>query len=945
MLEHTDIGKLLNKISEVKPETLKEKVLLLDCYLLQYDLLTELRQLRSLFEKIVKYVQTILPQEDIEEWLVTLFRDDPTTAITLNRALIAILRIEEVPNLKNLPIVLFDHAWQNEPLSPGASHILYQAFEKTKEEQYQQQILENADKATGIEKIKCLAACYLLTRAQDYLTQAYELVIPVDELSKGDTLDYFIWEIADYKDKFYPKTEEFRNYISSKYDQILRPEESDLETGETLELIENQILEVEEVDLETLHLALASVRGEIKIWSNELFRDYVPTIDSFLRLLVDNDTGAAIIGRSKGLYKKIGLTGTLDVGKISEKPTHGIGNFARRLLLDCTQPHVIFISGHRGSGKSYTMGVIAEELAKTKIGIGVIIIDPLGVYWSMKYPNWEEKELKLLGKWNLESKSYADDVRIFVPLGQFNLTPKETKDESFSIKPSELSVDDWCYTFKVDRFSPRGILVEKALKLIREGYEAEIEDKTLKIKGKGNNYSIEDIIKCINYSVLINDKEKGYTKQTRRAMVSRFEIAKEWGVFSIEGTPLINMSVPNQLTIIDVSMLDENLHALIAGILARKILRARLHASRHTEAAKISEDQDIEPIESIPITWLLIDEAHLLVPSRGSTAASEPLVQFAKLGRKPGCGLVLCTQQPSATNTQILSQLDLSICHNLTYNQDVDAFIHRAPGDIPKELDTSFFRSLPVGVCVIADESITTNRIFVSRIRPRISQHAGREALPKIVDQMDRPVFIRPPSTEQPTTPTTEAEETPKTEGSIDETTYIKLPPSSEPTPSLAETAELPEPPTTPPDQTPPEVEPEIPAPLSPKFEINLPMEQLKDYMKRLLLYKYRKHLYPVGSGKPSEKILYETTTKNPSMLLYQVQDFLLKKGWVIDKAVTDADLPVLLISKNEFKAGISIAHVIGTDDTIIIFVGTTPKNTDIPKLEELFTNLNSKLK
>ncbi|MFX1296406.1 MAG: ATP-binding protein, partial [Promethearchaeota archaeon] len=813
MLDHTEIGKIFSKIGDVKPQTLNEKILLLDCYVLQYDLITELRRLRNFWDKIIKKVKKILPTEDVEEWFINLIREDPISAVRLNHALISILKIEEVPHLKNLPNILFDYVLQNELIRSGSSSILLQAYEKTKDEEYRKQLLKNVEKTTGIEKIKCLAVCYLLTRKEEYLTQAYELVIPLEALSKGDTLDYYIWEVSDYIDENYPETQEFRNYITSIYEQIL---------------------EDEVPDIEKIHIALASLCGEIKIWTEEIFNGYVPKVDAYLNLLVDNEKGAVIIGRSKNLYKKIGLTGTLDIGKVSERPSHGLGHFSRKILLDCTQPHVIFISGHRGSGKSYTMGVIAEELAIEQIGIGVIIIDPLGVYWSMKYPNWEEKELKLLEKWNIEPKSFAEKVRVFVPLGKFNLTPKETKDESFSIRPSELSVDDWCYTFKVDRFSPRGILVEKALKLIKEGYEAEIEEKTLKIKGKGNNYSIEDIIKCINFSNFINDKEKGFTKQTRRAMVSRFEIAKEWGIFSIEGTPLINLSVADQLTIIDVSMLDENLHALIAGILARKVLRARLHASRHIEAAKISIDE-VEPIESIPITWLLIDEAHLLVPSRGSTAASEPLVQFAKLGRKPGCGLVLCTQQPSATNTQILSQLDLSICHNLTYNQDVDAFTHRAPGDIPKEIDTSFFRSIPTGVCVIADESITTNRIFVARIRPRISQHAGREALPTIVDQMDRPIFIKQLNTDR-----SEAEEATSTKTgeittineSLDENTYIRLPPSPE-SPSLKVSPQEAKFITT----------PEISPPATLKFQINLPKEHLKDYMKRLLLYKYRKHL------------------------------------------------------------------------------------------------------
>ncbi len=952
MIEQTEIIKVFNKIKEVKPQSLKEEILLLDTYLLQYDLMSEVRLLNSHFDVIIKQIRKILPETDLEDWITKLYREDPDSAITLNHALLAIIKIEEVPWLKEIPGILFNYVVHEVPLSPGSSTILLQAFDKTKDEEYEKKLLANVEKITGTEKVKCLGVCYLLSRVQDYLTQAYDLVMPIEELSKGDSLDYLIWQASGYKSENYPHTPEFRKYA---YDKL------------------HQCLENEVVEVESLHLALACIQGEIKIWGEEIFRDYIPKIESPLQLLIDGETSAAVIGRTLGLHQKLGLTGTLKIGKVSEFPAHGIGHFSRTLLLDCTQPHVIFITGHRGSGKSYTMGVIAEELAMEKIGIGVIILDPLGVYWSMKYANWEEKERKTLAKWDLEPKSFAENVRIFVPLGQFNLTPKETKDEAFSIRPSELSVDDWCYTFKVERFSPRGILVEKAIKLVQEGYEASVENNLVKVKGKGNNYDLEDIIKCMNNSTVVADKEKGYTSQTRRAMVSRFEIAKQWGIFSIEGTPLINLSVPDQLTVIDVSMLDENLHALITGILARKVLRARLHASRHTEAAKIAlpdEAQAVEEVENIPITWLLIDEAHLLVPSRGSTAASEPLIQFAKLGRKPGCGMVLCTQQPSATNVQILSQLDISMCHNLTYSDDVVAFIHRAPGDVPKEMHASLFRSLPVGVCVIADESVSTSRIFVARIRPRISQHAGREALPKIVDAMVKPVFSVPPIPPPPPgagAAPPDKSQVPSKGKSVDETTYIKLPPSQPETiepPAIEPDVSEPPPAELPPGEpapgealpeesfpakrskkqpTPPA--PKIDATLAPKFQINLPPDQLKDYMKRLLLYKYRKHLYPTGVSNLVDKVTYHTVSGPPSMILYQIQDFLLKKEWVIDKVISESDLPIILLSKNEVKLGISLAQQINSNESVIIFVGTTSKPADLKSLEEVINLMISKLK
>jgi len=921
LIEHTEISKVFTKIRTIQAKSLQEKILLLDNLLLQYGLVSELKQLDNLKDQILKLIQQVLPSEDVEDWIINLFRKDPISAIRLNHSIISLLKAEEYPFLKKVPFILFNHVYSTEPLKPGSSSILYQAFEKTKEEKYQDKILENPDDLTGIEKVKRLALCYLLTRKEEYLTQAYELIIPQEEISKGDTLDLYIWELSEYRPDKYPQSAEFRNYLRKKVDLLLQSEK---------------------FELEDLHLALAYIRGEVHRWTEELFGNFTPVIDDYLKVLVDGETGAAILGRSESTHQKLGLKGTLKIGKISERPVHGIGHFGRDLLLDCTHPHVMFISGHRGSGKSYTMGVIAEELATSKMGIGAIIIDPIGVYWSMKYANWEEKEVNLLRKWNLEPKSFADNVKVFVPLGHFNLTPKETKDEAFSIRPCELGVDDWTYVFTIDRFSPRGIIIEKTLKLVQEGYEAEVEDEVLTVRGKGDNYSIEDIIRCINNSKEINDKDKGFTRQTRRAMVSRFEIAKEWGVFSEEGTPLIALSQPDQISVIDVSMLDEQLHALIAGIIARKVIRARLHISRQVEAAKIAVEET-EAVENIPITWLLIDEAHLLVPQHGNTAATEPLVQYAKLGRKPGCGLILCTQQPSATNSQILSQLDLSCTHFLSYISDIDAFVHRSPGNVPSDIkDPSFFRSLPVGIGVFADESITTNRTFVVKIRPRVSQHAGRASLPKVIDQMSKPIIARGP----------EGAEKPS-----DEKTYITLPPASAAPESKS--VRIPEKgvgpemkPVKVPEKTPPFVPPkpsekgtEKISPIPPPIEINLHPDQLKDYLKRLLLYKYRKHLSPAGSTKLIEKILFNSFTKDPSTILEATQAFILKKGWIIDKIVSDSDLPILLISKDDMRIAISLAKVVKSEESIMICILTAPKSADAQKMEDLFNQMVTQIK
>ncbi|MBW1855207.1 MAG: DUF853 family protein, partial [Deltaproteobacteria bacterium] len=135
--------------------------------------------------------------------------------------------------------------------------------------------------------------------------------------------------------------------------------------------------------------------------------------------------------------------------------------------------------------------------------------------------------------------------------------------------------------------------------------------------------------------------------------------------------------------------------------------------------------------ELIPVTWLIIDEAHLLLPASGKTAASESLIEYAKLGRKPGCGLVFATQRPSATNEDILSQVDTIIGHNLALEDDIASLRRRIPAKMPGEFKTSdFIRSMPVGIALIADQK-TQQRTMLVQIRPRMTHHSGKAALPK----------------------------------------------------------------------------------------------------------------------------------------------------------------------------------------------------------------------
>lgn len=58
------------------------------------------------------------------------------------------------------------------------------------------------------------------------------------------------------------------------------------------------------------------------------------------------------------------------------------GSSGAAIGLDVDSPHAILVVGKRGYGKSYTLGVIAEDLARTP-GVAPTVVDPMGVFGGL----------------------------------------------------------------------------------------------------------------------------------------------------------------------------------------------------------------------------------------------------------------------------------------------------------------------------------------------------------------------------------------------------------------------------------------------------------------------------------------------------------------------------------------------------------------------------------
>src|SRR3989344_2451053 len=347
-----------------------------------------------------------------------------------------------------------------------------------------------------------------------------------------------------------------------------------------------------------------------------------------------------VIGRGEDENKELGNKGLIFLGKQYVKMGQ-FSSLSNRIMLDVNTSHVILISGKRGSGKSYALSVMAEEMSdlpeEIKNNLSILIIDTMGIFWSMKYPNTKQEDELML--WDMKPKGL--DVKVYTPLGKFKEYQEKgiPTDFSFSIRPSELSANDWVNVFGLKITEPIGVLIERVISDFNE------------------NYNLDDIIKRIQ-------KEKKSSQEVKNAAENRFQAAKSWGIFSEKASEIKNIIKGGQVSILDTSCYDDfNVKSLVTGILSKKLLQERMTERKKEEMSRIQAGEHflVKEEQDFPMVWILLDEAHELLPKKGSTPATDALVQILREGRQPGISMVLATQQPGEIHKDVLTQSDVVV--------------------------------------------------------------------------------------------------------------------------------------------------------------------------------------------------------------------------------------------------------------------------------------------
>lgn len=422
-----------------------------------------------------------------------------------------------------------------------------------------------------------------------------------------------------------------------------------------------------------------------------------------------------IVGRAKSSDSQRNL---IYVGKVAEN-TSGSNLLGADIWLDVSFPHVIYITGTRGSGKSFDLGVLAEGISKLKnpsaIQEGVdpitsFVIDTQSQFWTLAYPPnsstaANSAQLLELEAWNIKPNSVAD-IALFLPPGAESITETEQR---FTLAADQVAHDEWCSLIGQDVYSPQGHVLGATINAL--GKDFDVADMTSHVADDQNWRNVAET--------------------TRQAVLYKLSDLASTGLFTRAGIRVSDLLVPGRCNVFMLRDLRDADKSLVTSLIARQLFT--LMGQHHRRLKRDAFFGDATGGAALPSrVWLIIDEAHVVAPSDRYMPARDTLVEYVKRGRDSGLSLVLATQQPSAIDDRILSQVNLAFTHRLAFQSDINAAINRVPTKAPQALKlrgtevkdfTDMIRVLDAGECFLGDQA--TSRAILTRMRPRVTSHGG----------------------------------------------------------------------------------------------------------------------------------------------------------------------------------------------------------------------------
>jgi DNA helicase HerA-like ATPase len=221
----------------------------------------------------------------------------------------------------------------------------------------------------------------------------------------------------------------------------------------------------------------------------------------------------------------------------ADRPPHTarIGSFLARdgsagaaVGVDLDRPHAGVVFGKRGTGKSYTLGVLAEEIADAD-GVVPVVVDPMGVFGGLE----------------------AAGGRVVDP----------------AVRPASIPPSTWPDLLGLDPASAPGSLVWRVVADAVDG-EGSDANGSESDSGTGPSPSLATLCQSVDGA--------DAPAETRRAAANHLRLAESWGVFDAEAPPVASLAADGDPVVLDLAGVPDAAASAVVRAVARGLYDARI---------------------------------------------------------------------------------------------------------------------------------------------------------------------------------------------------------------------------------------------------------------------------------------------------------------------------------------------------------------------------------
>ncbi|MCA1816037.1 MAG: ATP-binding protein [Acidobacteria bacterium] len=356
---------------------------------------------------------------------------------------------------------------------------------------------------------------------------------------------------------------------------------------------------------------------------------------------------------------------------------------------DVVSTHLAILAS-TGAGKSYTAGVLVEELMSPHNRASVLVVDPHGEYGTLSSLETDAR---------FADGNYRPEVKVFTP-------------ERIRVRFSSLTEADIKYLL------PEGTS-DKMLHYLSQAYRK----LRASVRGENETYAYHDLRDAVTAEKYGDEDGRGASGSSNVGSIdallwrldSRFDNTHRPDALfhDREHIPLQDIFVPGRCTVLQLSDIEQNEQQVIVATLLRRVNKARMATVR-------GESTSGENFLPYPV-FTLVEEAHRFAPAGATVVSTNILKQILSEGRKFGVGVGLITQRPGKLDQDVLSQCMTQVIMRIVNPVDQDTVAKSVEGagrQLLQELP-----ALTKGQAVISGVGVNTP--VMCRVRERCTRHGG----------------------------------------------------------------------------------------------------------------------------------------------------------------------------------------------------------------------------